>query len=132
MNPVGTERTPLWDALRAPSVPAPTSEAAALAVEASGTVARQAAAILAYLRTRPDGATAAEIEAALGLSGNAVRPRLLELGPGIGGQLGAGVLRRTTETRVVPGHRAACVWRVVSRLDNPRIAEHLRQTDGAA
>lgn len=95
-----------------PSVPCPTSEAAARAVETTGTAERQRDRILAYLRGRPEGATAGEIEAATGIEGSACRPRLLELSHGVGNQRGLGLLRRTEETRTVPGHRAALVWRI--------------------
>ena len=117
-GPVGTEGLALF-APHAPSVAgSPTSEAAAQAVE-RGTARRQRDRILAYLRSRPDGATAGEIEAALALDGSAVRPRLLELAHGIGIQRGLGLIERTAVERVVPGHRAACVWRVAQ----PRPAE---------
>lgn len=121
-GPVGTERLPLFAIawgdgsvtrrhLTAPSVPCPTSEAAAQAVE-RGTAQRQRDRILAYLRSRPDGATAGEIEAATGIEGSACRPRLLELAHGIGRTMGLGVIARTTETRQVPGHRNALIWRI--------------------
>ena len=108
IDPQGTERLPLFAPSIAGSV---TSEAAAQAVD-RGTSQRQRDRILAYLRSRPDGATASEIEAALGLDGSAVRPRLLELGHGVGKQRGLGLIVRLTTTRTVPGHRAATVWRV--------------------
>lgn len=87
----------------------PTSIAAAEAVEARGTAQRQRDRILAYLRARPDGATAGEVEAATGISGT--RARLLELGHGVGQQLGLGLIERTTATRRIPGHRDATIWR---------------------
>lgn len=116
---MGTERLPLFaiawgdDAitrhhLTAPSVPCATSEAAAQAIE-RGTAQRQRDRILAYLRSRPDGATASEVEAATGISGT--RARLLELAHGIGREMGLGLIERTTETRKIPGHRNALIWR---------------------
>lgn len=114
--PVGVEGLSLFDAVRrpppAPSVPTPTSEAAARAAETTGSAQRQRDRILAYLRSRPDGATQGEMARDLGMSGDSVRPRCAELGPGYGDTPGLGLIRQTTETRRIPGHRSALVWRI--------------------
>ena len=110
IDPQGTERLPLFAPSIAGSV---TSEAAAQAVEARGTSQRQRDRILAYLRSRPDGATEQEIARDCGLSGDCVRPRIRELGQGVGKQMGLGLVCRTEVTRLIPGHRAAFVWKHV-------------------
>lgn len=92
-----------------PSIPCATSEQAAELLGAAG-AAHQRARVLAVLRAHPDGLTASEVEALTGISGT--RARLLELSHGVGVQRGLGLIERTAETRVVPGHRGAFVWRV--------------------
>ena len=116
MSALGTSGLPLFaprSAPTPPSVPCPTSEDAARGVEASGTAARQRDRILAYLRSRLDGATTQEIVDATGIPDNAARPRLLELSHGIGNQPGLGRIRRTERTRRIPGHRAGLIWEAV-------------------
>lgn len=106
--PQGTEGLALF----APSIAgSATSEAAAQAID-RGTSQRQRDRILAYLRTRSDGATASEVSDATGIPPDCCRPRLLELGHGVGQQRGLGLIVRLTTTRTVPGHRAANLWRV--------------------
>lgn len=115
MTALGTTGLPLFaprSAPTPPSVPCPTSEDAARGVEATGKAARQRDTILRYLRSRADGATTQEIVDATGIPSDAARPRLLELSHGIGDQPGLGLIRRTDETRRVPGHRAALIWRM--------------------
>lgn len=106
-------RAPHYDRIPIPPSIAgsPTSIAAAEAVEARGTAQRQRDRILAYLRGRPDGATEGEIARDCGLSGDSVRPRVRELGDGVGPQMGLGLIERTTATRRIPGHRDAIIWR---------------------
>ena len=60
-----------------PSNGSPTSNAAAESME--GHAARQRREVLDYLRTCPEGATREEIEIGLGMRGNSVRPRVIEL-----------------------------------------------------
>jgi hypothetical protein len=65
--------------------------------------------VLAYLASRGElGATAEEIQFDLHLSGNTVRPRLVELGPP---PKGTDCIYRTGETRKTLSGRNAEVWR---------------------
>ena len=95
-----------------PSVPCATSEAAAERQERTGKAGRDRRRILAYLRTRPDGATEQEIGAALDLTGDVYRPRIRELGHGVGVQCGLGLIERTEEQRVTLGHQPSFIWRI--------------------
>jgi hypothetical protein len=73
-----SEAVPVAGARPAPHSGSPTSRAAARRIApVAGTIRAD---VLAYLRSRgADGATADEIERALGIGGSTVRPRLIEL-----------------------------------------------------
>ncbi len=83
----------------------PTSRAAAESVEPA-TAAAHRRRVLEYVSNRHDGATREEIELATGLSGNTVRPRVVEL-------IHAGSLRESNVTRKTrSGRNAAVLLRV--------------------
>ena len=65
-------------------------------------LARLEAAVLQRIKCM-GGACAHELEAALNLSGNTVRPRLVALA-------GKGLIRKTDRTRKTPSGRNAAVW----------------------
>lgn len=82
----------------------PTSKAAAKSME--GKAATQRGDILRFLAERGEqGATAFEVEQLMHISGNSVRPRLVELRAS-GAVVAAGFTRKTGSGR------AAVVWRV--------------------
>ena len=85
-----------------PASNATTSLDAAEEIQASVETLR--AAVLAYIRARPDGATDQEIEYALGMSGNTVRPRRGEL-------QARGLIEDSGTTRLTKSGRKAIVWR---------------------
>ena len=90
--------------LARPSVPVETSEAAAESMK--GIAPKIRARIVAWLKDRGSwGATEQEVEVALGLSGNTVRPRLFEAQE-------AGEIERTDKTRPTRSRRKAFVYRV--------------------
>lgn len=73
-------------------------------------VATIRARVLAYFAARGElGATAQEVELDLKLSGNTVRPRLVELGPP---PHGTDCIYRTGERRKTLAGRGAEVWRI--------------------
>ena len=93
---------PLW-MLTAPHNGTQTSKDAAADIRAHAHTLR--AKVLAYVASRgDDGATAQEIENALGMSGNTVRPRLVELRE-------HGAITASMFTRVTTSGRRAVVWR---------------------
>ena len=69
--------------------------------------------VLWFLKGRPDGATAQEIEVALQMAGNTVRPRLVGLRER--GKIEDSGLRRETQSG-----RRAVVWRVASGVPGTR------------
>lgn len=69
-------------------------------------VAAQRGRVLTLLAGRPEGMTAQEIEDALSLTGNSVRPRLVELREG-------GSVRDSGRTRKSASGRACVVWEFV-------------------
>lgn len=62
--------------------------------------------VLTFIASRPNGATAQEIEAGTGIAGNTVRPRLVELREG-------GSVRDSGRTRKTASGRSAVVWEFV-------------------
>jgi hypothetical protein len=86
----------------------PTSIAAAESVVNSAS--RQRAQVYAFIAGRKDGATREEIEIALGLAGNAVRPRVWEL---LGNNGHAARIRESGERRRTNSGRMAEVLRIV-------------------
>ena len=94
----------LYLPLERPSVPVDTSEAAAESMK--GIAGRQRAMVLFHLKAKgAEGATALELESALGLSGSSIRPRLWELE-------NHGDIVKTKETRRTPSGRQARVYKV--------------------
>jgi len=89
-----------------------TSHAAAMDLS-SGKADRDRNAITMYLWNKPDGATRAEIEAATGIHGDALRPRLKELMGEMRTYIGEPVIARKMDsesnpvTRIYGSHRAA-------------------------
>jgi len=84
-----------------------TSVEAAQAIEPRAATLRRR--VLDYLRECGDrGATRQEVEAALGMSGNTVRPRVCEL-------MEMGLVQETTETRLTPSGRRAFVLVATTR-----------------
>lgn len=72
------------------------------------TAATERARVLAYIQSRRDGATREEVEEALGISGNSVRPRVAEL---LGNYGHTKVLREGPTTRKTKaGRNAAILW----------------------
>lgn len=69
-------------------------------------VAAQRSRVLALLASRPGGMTAQEIEDALSLTGNSVRPRIVELRE-------SGCVRDSGLTRKSASGRACVVWEFV-------------------
>ena len=73
-----------------------------------GEANNQRARILLELYRHDGGLCAFEIEQLLGMSGNTVRPRLVELAR-------HGHVRATDETRLTPSGRPAAIWKAVRR-----------------
>jgi hypothetical protein len=71
--------TTLFDQPPAPSNRTETSDAAARKVVATGKADSDRRAITVYLYDKPEGATRAEIGHALGIAGDSLRPRIVEL-----------------------------------------------------
>jgi len=85
-----------------PSVPVPTSEAAAEAIAPKADTLRRA--VLEHIqKCGEDGATDEEIQDALSMSGDTERPRRWECQR-------AGLIRDSGRTRAVKSGRAAVVW----------------------
>lgn len=83
-----------------PSVPVPTSEAAARKVNPDALRSK----VLEFIRAKgEEGATDCEIQAALGLSGDTQRPRRWELHK-------AGLIKDSGKTRPTKFGREATVW----------------------
>lgn len=99
---------------RADGLPAHNGSATSAAAARSiaplvGTIRRR---VLDFVRSQPDGATADEIEAALGLSGNTVRPRLIEL-QGRESDGSDRFIRQTERTRLTHARRKAVVYEAI-------------------
>ena len=93
------------DFLTAPHNGSPTSRAAAEQIEPTAHTLR--AKVLEFIRSQDHhGATRQEIEAALQISGDTIRPRCKEL-------LAMGLIRETTRTRPTVAGRSAVVLRAI-------------------
>ena len=93
----------------------PTSVAAKVAIAPSA--AKQRARVFLYILNQGEaGATLNEIEAALGLAGNTVRPRRLELEK-------KGLVKDSGKRRPTPSGRAAIVWVVPENVANRALAK---------
>lgn len=90
-----------------------TSKAAAKAIAVNtGTLRWKVLFALRYL-----GMTAEELEQNLGLSGNTVRPRLVELRK-------AGMVAQSEHTALTRSGRAACLWQITQAGRNALIKEN--------